>query len=133
MRLEGERRTETKRSAGEEERRKRVEREKDRDRIASESGINRDIQKERGKRTRRRRKREECKEEETGRGGAKREGAKLLRVSCACSTLPSRPLPPPPRPAHLKTSYPAIKTPRKLYASRPRAPASSKRTTWLSY
>lgn len=58
---------------------------------------------------------------------------KLLRVSCACSTLPSRPLPPPPRPAHLKTSYPAIKTPRKLYASRPRAPAPSKRTTWLSY
>lgn len=27
------------------------------------------------------------------------------------------------RPAHLKTSYPAIKTPRKLYASWPRAPA----------
>lgn len=126
MRLEGERRTEAKGSAGEEERRKRVERE--RDRIASESGINMYIQKERGKWTRRRKKREECKEEEM-----EREGAKLLRVSCACSTLPSRPLPPPPRPAHLKTSYPAIKTPRKLYASRPRAPASSKRTTWLSY
>lgn len=31
------------------------------------------------------------------------------------------------RPAHLKTSYPAIKTPRKLYASWPRAPAVNAR------